>query len=111
MRYAAMGIGVFVLLVALGWFALANQQAQMKVFAPREEQIRRETFEQSKAYSQGTIQQLDRARLDYAKSKDPEERAALRSIVLHETADFDLDRLPPDDAAFVLKLRQEEAGR
>jgi hypothetical protein len=76
-------------------------------FSPKYEATRRETFEQSKAYNQGMAQELQNMQFEYIKAA-PEHRAALRSVILHRTADYDLNKLPPDTAAFVTQLKQEK---
>ena len=40
------------LFMGLGWVAQGNSFFMYKFFAPKQEQVRRETFEQSKAYRQ-----------------------------------------------------------
>lgn len=80
-----------------------------KWFAPREEQVRRETFEQSKAYREGMQQEIQAMAFQYH-SADAEHRGALASMILHRVADFDVDLLSPDLRAFVDKLRSERLG-
>jgi len=75
-----------------------------KVFSPKYEQVRHDTFKQSQAYNDGMIQELQAMRLDYVKAS-PAHKEALTSIMLHRTAHYDLDRLPPDLRAFVADLR------
>lgn len=75
-----------------------------KVFAPKYEQVRRDTFEQSKAYNQGMIQELQNMEFEYVKAA-PDQQDALASIILHRAADYDVEKLPPDLRAFVLQLR------
>lgn len=75
-----------------------------KFFAPRYEQVRRETFEQSKAYNQGTIQEIEALYLEYTKASD-EHKKAIGSVVLHRLADFDKSKLSPELQSFVAKLK------
>jgi hypothetical protein len=75
-----------------------------KFFAPRHEAIRRETFEQSKAYNQGTIQEIENLYLEYGKASE-EHKKAIGSIVLHRLADFDKSKLSPELQQFVSKLK------
>lgn len=75
-----------------------------KFFAPRKEEIRREVFEHTKSYVQGKIQILVKNRLEYMREKDPESKAALRSAILHQMADFDKSLLPNDLRLFITKL-------
>lgn len=75
-----------------------------KYFAPKHEAIRRETFEQSKAYNQGTIQEIENLYLEYGKASE-EHKKAIGSIVLHRLADFDKSKLSPELQQFVAKLK------
>ncbi len=74
--------------------------------APKREAARRHVFEESKAYNQGLQQELESMRFQYELA-DPSHRAALRSIILHRVADYDLSRLQPDMQQFVNQLKKE----
>ena len=99
---------IVVVLLILGWIADANDLAHYAFFAPRQEAIRRHTFEQSKAYNQGMVQNLEHEHLEYIRDKSPDERAAIASIVLHDVADYPENQLPPDLAAWIDQLRSEQ---
>ena len=90
----------------LGWLALGNQFFMFKFFAPKVEQVRRETFEQSKAYRQGMIQELNNLHVDYIKAT-PDQKLGLMTIILHKAADVPPDTLTPDLNAFLSDLRNE----
>lgn len=78
-------------MMCLGWLTQGNQFFMYKFFAPKQEQVRREVFEQSKAYRQGMVQELQNMQFEYVKaSKDGKE--AMRSIILHRAAD--VPRMP-----------------
>ena len=100
----AIGIACVIAFLGLGWIAQGNDFFLYKTFAPKYEQVRRETFEQSKAYNQGMVQELQNMQFSYIQADD-EHKAALASIIRHRAADYDLDRLPPDLRSFVLGLR------
>jgi hypothetical protein len=95
-----------VLLVGLGWGLVVNDFFMTKTFAPKYEQVRREAFEQSKAYNQGMIQELQNMQFEYLKA-DKEHQQALASIILHRAADFDESKLPYDLKQFIQKLRSD----
>ena len=98
---SAAGIAAFLLLIfGLNYFGYA----QFAFFAPRIEAVRRSTFEQSKAYNQGMIQELQNMQFQYQQADDAH-KLALASIILHRTADYNNDNLPPDLYAFVESLR------
>ncbi|MEQ1500155.1 MAG: hypothetical protein ABL917_02135 [Parcubacteria group bacterium] len=102
---------VFVLIVgtAIGWFAQGNEFFLYKVFAPAQESVRRQVFEQSKAYNQGMIQELQNMQFEYVKEKDKDAKAALASIILHRAADYNLEdeRVPADLRQFINQLKRE----
>lgn len=94
--------------VAIGggvWLAAANDLALRKVLAPAHEQVRRETFEQSKAYRQGLVQELENMRFEYTKAA-PEHKAALASIIRHRAAGAPEGAIPPDLSNFIKELPQ-----
>lgn len=96
----------FVLLLAIGWALTANQLALNKVFKPANEQVRRETFEESKAYQDGMIKELEAMQFEYIKAA-PAHKAALRSLILNRAAGFPEDRLPPDLKTFLTRLKAQ----
>lgn len=101
-------IGVLVAVLALTWVVQGNNFFLNKVFLPANEQVRRETFEQSKAYRQGMIQELQNMRFEYAKAT-PAQKDALASIILHRVSDFDLTQpdVPADLRQFIEELKRE----
>jgi hypothetical protein len=104
------GISVLVVAVAiivgLSWLGRSNNLAQNRIFAPKEEQVRRTTFEQSHAYRQGMIQELQNMQVQYIQA-NPDQRGGLASIALRRVGDVaDPESLPSDVSAFVSCLRQ-----
>ena len=97
-------IGFF---LGLGWLVQGNQFFLYRYFAPREESVRREVFEQSKAYNQGMIQELQNMQFEYVKA-DAEHKQALASIILHRAADYPEDRMPADLRVFIQGLKREQ---
>jgi hypothetical protein len=51
-------------------------------------------------------QEIQNMQFEYIKAA-PEQKDALASIILHRTADFDLDKLPEDTKMFIQQLRNE----
>lgn len=92
-------------LLALVWVFQGNDFFLYKTFAPKYEQVRRETFEQSKAYRQGMVQELRNMQFEYLQA-DAEHQKALASVILHRAADVDMDMLPTDLQAFINSLRK-----
>jgi len=100
------GAGIIVALFALTWLAQGNQFFLYRYFAPKTEAVRRQVFEQSKAYNQGMVQELQNMQFEYLRS-EPDAKAALAPIILHRAADYDQDKLPPDLYAFLQQLKRE----
>ncbi len=107
MKIAASILGGIAALLALTWAFQGNDFFLFKMFAPKYEQVRRETFEQSKAYRQGMVQELQSMQFQY-ESASPEHKAALRSIILHRAADFPPDDMPGDLQSFVASLKTQQ---
>lgn len=87
-------------------FFRANQLTQDAYFAPKEESVRRNTFEHSKAFVSGTIQEIRSMQLDYVKATEPAQKAALASIIRHDAANIDNNLLPDDLRTFIDSLPQ-----
>ena len=109
--FKAIGISLLVLigLFALGFVFQGEDFFMYKFWAPKYEQARRETFEQTKSYTQGSIQELQNMQMEYIKGT-AEQKAAMASIILHRAADFDENRLPPDLRAFIDGLKSQATG-
>lgn len=95
------------LLFCLGitWLAQGSDFFLYSVFAPKYEAVRRQTFEQTKSYNEGVAQEIRSAELDFARAKTTEEKQAIASYVLHETAAYDTTKLPPDLSAFLAQAQ------
>lgn len=90
-------------IVGLTWIIQGNDFFMYKVFAPKYEQVRRETFEQSKAYNEGMLQELAQMQLDY-ETAPKEHREVMRSLILHRVAGYDQTKLPSDLRSFIQEL-------
>jgi hypothetical protein len=100
-------VAALVLILTVVWIVQGNDFFLYKVFAPQYEQTRREVFEQSKAYNQGMIQELLNMQQEYLRAST-EHQQALKSIILHRSADFNLDQ--PQVPAFLRAFIQELQG-
>lgn len=100
-------IALIAVMLGLAWIFQGNDFFMYKYFAPKQEAVRREVFEQSKAYNQGMIQELQNMQFEYVKA-DAEHKAALASIILHRSADYDVNKMPEDLKAFIQDLRRQK---
>lgn len=110
MKVFFIGVAVFIGLFLVTWAFQGNDFLLFKVFAPKQEQVRREVFEQSKAYNQGMVQELQNMQLQYVQA-DSVHKDAIASIILQRTADYDLTKLPSDLRSFVQKLKDDRLGK
>lgn len=103
-------VGVIVAILGLAWLVQGNSFFLYKVFAPAQEQVRREVFEQSMAYNDGMAKELDAMHFEYIQAK-PEHQAALASVILHRVAGYDVEKLPVELRSFIRDLRSERGVR
>lgn len=79
MRYTILGIMFFISLIfGTVWVVKGNNFFLSKIFNPAEEQVRRETFEESKAYNQGMIQELQNMQFQYYQVGENEKSIVLK---------------------------------
>ena len=95
---------VLVVLTVFGLWARGVGWLSDKTFAPREEQVRHDTFKESQAYNDGMAQDLDGFYLEYQKGS-AEQKAALRAVALHRLAAYPTERLPVHLQQWVRTLR------
>ena len=103
--YFRIGFAAGLFVIGATWLVQGNDFFLARVFAPRMEAVRRETFEESKAYNEGVAQELRRMKSEYVRAT-PEQKEALGSLILHQTASYDERRLPVDLQDFLSQLRQ-----
>lgn len=103
-QMAGIGCLMMLVIIAISWIATGNEFFLYKFFAPKTEAVRRQTFEQSKAYNQGMAQELSRMKYDWI-TADAEHKAALAAYARQTSADYPLDKLPPDLRTWVLQIR------
>lgn len=96
-----------VAILGLTWLFQGNDFFLYKAFAPKYEDVRRETFEHSKAFNQGMIQELQNMQFQYEQAS-PEHKQALASVILHRAADYDESKMPADLRSFVQGLKREQ---
>lgn len=78
-----------------------------RFFNPRYEEVRRTTFEESKAYNHGMLRDLQDLRMKYIES-DVQTRTQLRGIILHRFAAYPEDRMPNELRSFYRELKRGE---
>ncbi len=104
-------IGILVLILGLTWVLQGNDFFLYKYFGPKYEQTRRQIFEQSRAFNQGMVQELQNMQFEYIKAS-PEHKKALASIILHRAAGYNLNDpiVPADLSSFIEQLKREQTA-
>lgn len=74
-------------------------------YAPAQEEIRRNTILQSRAYNEGMIRELSRLRIQLEQAKTDGERDAIKAMVRHEVGAVDISILPAELRDFVNSVR------
>ena len=97
-------------LFGIGWAVQGNDFLLYKAFAPKYEAVRRETFEQTKSYRQGMVQELQNMQFQYVQADDAH-KEALADLILHRAADVDSETLPPALRAFISDIRNQRLGK
>jgi hypothetical protein len=108
MKYVGLSILALAALIGLGWLFAGNNLALRKVFAPAHEQVRRETFEESKAYRDGMVQELRAMQFEYLKADDSR-KAGMANVIRHRLAGFPEEALPRDLQDFIHTISIEES--
>lgn len=90
----------------LTWLVQGNEFFLYKYWAPKQEKVRREVFENTPSFVQGSIQDLQDLQRDYVKA-DAEHKKALASMIIHRSANVPEDRLPVDLRSFIWQLKKD----
>jgi hypothetical protein len=90
----------FAIIFGLGYFSLNYD----RFFAPRQEQLRNDTFKQSQSYNDGMAHDLENIQEEYMQAS-PEGKDALRAIAIRRFSVYDISKLPPDLQRFYRELK------
>lgn len=91
--------GVYV----LGFIATGGDLVIYRFWAPKQENARREVFENTQSYVQGKTDYINALRLDY-QGAEGVQKEALRRTILTEAGNVDISSLPVDLRSFVASL-------
>jgi len=100
---AVVGIVVVLLAVviglsfAFGWVGVGYTSTVGKA----QQNAERKVFEQSQSYVEGKRQEVIKYRYEYLKTKDKDERAAIRATLRSSLANFDKSKLDYDLQSFI----------
>lgn len=93
LKIAGLSVGAFVGIVAFIFICGLLSLGYYKFFAPKEENIRREVFEQTQSYVHGKIQDLAKYKKEYEEAESIEDKDAIRSVILVRFAEFDESKI------------------
>jgi len=98
------GISIIALLIGSAFALGLLDLGWMKFFGVRKENIRREIFEQTKSYNQAKLQELAKYKAEYDRGTEGD-KTALKSVMRHKFADYDVSKLPYQLKVFVEEMR------
>ena len=108
MKFLAV-IGLLVVILGLSWAVQGNEFFISRWLAPQQERLRRDTFEQSKAYRDGMVKEVQAMMFKYVEA-EPAHRDVLADLILSRVAGFDETAFPYDVRSFISNLRRERLG-
>jgi len=107
--FAAIGIfvGALMILVGLNFFFGWVNVGYTKTVGKAQQNAQRTVFKETQFYVEGKCQFLNKEREEYRREKDSVSKEAIRQSILHEMANFDLNKLSSDDYSFVQELKNK----
>lgn len=96
-------VGGVLTLGAVTWGVAYHDLIFTSFFAPKFENVRRNTFEQSKSFRTGAVQELQNMQFEYIKAA-PEHKKALADIIRHRAIEVPADAMPTDLQSFISNL-------
>ena len=103
MKEIASIFGIIVLITGLIVGAIFGSFELYQYFAPKYEAVRRDTMIESRAYSEGTLRELYRLKLQY-ETAEPAGRATIAAAARHQFSIFPTERLPADLQGFMIQV-------
>jgi hypothetical protein len=88
---------------AIGWGVTYHELIFQSFFNPKFEDVRRNTFERSKSFRTGAVQELQNMQFEYVKAS-PEHKKALADIIRHRALEVPADAMPTDLQSFISNL-------
>lgn len=72
-------------------------------FMPKERALETKVYKESEAYNDGMLRDLQNLQMEYVKA-DAEQKAALKSVIIHRFSVYDINKLPPSLQLFYNQL-------
>jgi hypothetical protein len=102
--YVALAIVGIIALIALAFALKLGGLEWDRFFKPKEEDVRRETFEKTKSFNEAKLQDLAKYKLQYERAEQSD-KEALASTIRHMFADYDAKKLPEGLKSFLTEIR------
>lgn len=99
-------VGIIILMVVaagLGFVGNGLSFASFKFWAPKQENVKREVFENTQSYVEGKNQDLAKYHHEWLIAKDPEEKGALEAIVRQQFTTIKPSSIQDPDLAQFLR--------
>lgn len=100
-------IGVIIGILLIFWIIQGNSFFLYRFFAPKYENVRREVFENTQSYVEGSRQELLKYKLEYDRAKTQDDKIALKFIIIQRFANFDENKLAPELRSFLHQMKYE----
>lgn len=98
-------VGTIAALGTLTWGLAYHDLIFTGFFGPKYENVRRKTFEHSKSYRDGTVQELQNMQFEYIKAA-PAHRGALADLIRQRAVSVPPDAMPIELQNFISTLPQ-----
>lgn len=96
MKEISIVIGAIFGLIIIGFLLDITGLYEFKFIAPKYEDARRQVFENTKSYRDGTQRDFDNLYLSYEAAKTPEEKSAILGVIRHRAEGTPQDLVPAD---------------
>lgn len=103
-RVLIAGLVLMIVLYGVGFLATGGDLAIYRFWAPKQENARRQVFQNTQSYVQGKIQNLEQECFAFHGAEGTQKNA-LASEIRNEASTIDLDKLPVDERACVSEAR------
>jgi len=100
------GLVLMIVFYGFGFLATGGNLAIYRFWAPKQENAKRQVFENTQSYVQGKIQNIGQECFAYRKA-DGAQKDALAREIRNEAATVSLDKIPGDERACVSEARGE----
>ena len=95
-----------ILIYVLGFVATGGDLAIYRFWAPKQENARRQVFENTQSYTEGKIQNLEQECHAY-RTTDGAQKEALAGEIRNEASTIDINKLPVDEQNCVEEARTQ----